>query len=262
MKPATERTFWRGPLQGIEAALADPNRTTQLSISGHLLGTWQLGRGAALVLGGDPDNGWDAIRLGTALQRAALLLRLRRPPGRGGPRTPQPLPVLQAANCCALGLALGDPRGGPLWEAFASLPDGAFADGDAWPRFVRELLQLRAGRRPQVGQRLGPYEVLLQLWTASPALLAQRLAEVLDHHLTRTRGAPGRTAEFEEPGLWLLPVEALAVRAVRAELGLPFAKVEHPMWFTNLVGTQPTGDWPADEVSTRLQAEADRRPTR
>ena len=260
-RPHTARFYRDGQLQQIEAALRDPRRTTQLSIGAWMLGTWYLGSGQARVLRSDLA-GWDDVRIGQALQRTGLLLRAQRTARRTRHGDVPDLPVLQGANCIATGLALDDPGGEPLCEIFRGLPDGAFnsasdggADRDAWPLFVRELLELRAGRRPAVTPRLGPYGEILTGWLDDPALLARRLARLLDHHLERTRGSPGSPAEFEEPGVLMFPVSVLAVRSVRATLGLPMPKVEHPLMFTNLLHSAPRGPWPADPLVARLERE-------
>lgn len=262
LQPSTERNFCRGPQQMIESALADPRRTTQLSISGYLLGTWHLGCGELAVLQGDP-TGWDRIRLGVALQRTSLWLRCVE--GDAKRRSDGPdLPLLQTANCAALVLALDDPSpiGERLLEACAGLPDDRFAETDAWPSFVRELLALRQQRRPVLSPRLGPYGEVLLAFHANDLVLANKLQELCDLHLQRTRGTPTAPAEFDEPGVMLMPVAVLAVRAVRKSLDLRTPKVEHAMMFTNLVQTSPSGPWPEDPWLSRLVERAERRPRR
>lgn len=250
-RPGNERWFRRGQEQLIGSALNDPRRTMQLAIGAILLGTWHLGSGQARVLAG-AAGGWDDVRLGVALQRTGLLLRGRAKLQRT-PRGDVPgLPVLQTANCAALCLSLDDPDAGPLLAAFAALPDACFGARAEWPRFVRELLRVRDGRRPTNLAHLGPYADVLRHWQGDLALLARRLCTVLDLHLDRTQGAPGRPADFEEPGVLLFPVEVLAVRAVRAALGLSTPKVEHPLMYTNLATMQPHGPWPRDELLARL----------
>jgi hypothetical protein len=253
-RPATARFYRDGQLLQIEAALRDPRRTTQLSIGAWMLGTWYLGSGQARVLRSDLA-GWDDVRIGAALQRTGLLLRAQRAVRRTRHGDVPDLPVLQGANCIAVGLALDDPGGAPLFEIFRGLPDGGFADGDAWPLFVRELLELRAGRRPTVTPRLDLYGEILTGWLDDPALLARRLARLLDRHLERTRGSPGSPADFEEPGVLMFPVSVLAVRSVRTAFGLPMPKVEHPLMFTNLLNSAPRGPWPPDPMVTRLERE-------
>jgi hypothetical protein len=253
--PAHERNYRRGPLQTIDGALAPaggraPVAAIQLSIAAWLLGTWQLAAGEARVLDGD-GHGWDDACLGAGLLRTALWLRCERPAARRDTRAPD-LPVLQTANWACAALALGDPHAEELLATFAALPDASFRAGDAFPLFVRELLRLRAGERATVTPRLDVYADVLQAWTGDEGHFARRLANVLDHHLERTHGAPGQRTEFDEPGFWLYPAEVLAVRAVRADLGLPWPKVEHPLMFTNLATTAPVGVWPADELQRRL----------
>lgn len=260
LQPSTERNFCRGPQQMLESALQDPRRTTQASISGYLLGTWHLGCGELAVLQGDMV-GWDRIRLGVALQRTSLWLRaVEFAERRGGPD----LPALQTANCAALVLAFDDPdpMGERLLSAFADMPDDRFAETAVWPLFVRELLTLRQRGRPVAGPRLGPYSEALQAFGGNEQLLARKLQELCDLHLSCTRGTPGAAADFDEPGVMLLPLAVLAVRAVRRSLDLPTPKVEHPMMFTNLVQTAPAGAWPEDPWLARLLERANRRPRR
>jgi hypothetical protein len=252
LQASNERNYFRGPQQMIASALDDPRRTTQLSISGYLLGGWHLGCGQLAVLQGDM-TGWDRVRLGCAFQRTSLWLRCgRRTQSRRGEAAD--LPVLQTANCAVLAMALNDPECEELLAAFASLPDDRFGEDDAYPLFVRELLALRDHRRPVITPRLGIYGDVLQLWTSDDHTLSRRLLALCEHHLTRTRSAPGKPAEFDEPGMMLFPAEILAVRATRKSLDLPMPKVEHALMFTNLVTTQPVGDWPEDPLLSRMRA--------
>jgi hypothetical protein len=253
-KPATARYYRDGQIQQIEAALADPRRTTQLSIGAWMLGTWHLGCGQARVLRSDL-TGWDDIRLGVMYQRTSLLIRARRVVKATRQGDVPDLPVLQAANCTAMGLSVGDPDGELLYEAFRTLPDACFGDNDSWPLFVRELLNIRAGERPVVTPRLGIYSEVLLGWNDDPALFARRLQAILDHHLQSTRGQPGEPAIFEEPGMLLYPAEVLAVRRIRTDLEMNMPKVEHALMFSNLVQSAARGPWPVDPLLTRLQHE-------
>ncbi|MEQ1632783.1 MAG: hypothetical protein ABL997_10450 [Planctomycetota bacterium] len=257
LQPSTERNFYRGPVRMVEDALDDPRRVTQLSISGYLLGTWYLGCGELAVLEGDP-TGWDRIRLGVAFQRTALWLRCtKRTNTRRGEGAD--LPVLQTANCAALVLAFHDPEGEELLEAFADLPDDRFGENDAWPYFVRELLGLRHQRRPVIARHLGPYGEVLQAFTGDDLLLGRRLEALCDHHLDHTRGTPSQPAEFDEPGIMLVPAAVLAVRAVRTSLDLRTPKVEHSMMFTNLVQTTAEGAFLDDPLLQRMRAAVPRK---
>lgn len=254
-RPANERTLQGEQLPQIEAGLRDPRRLTQLYIAAWLLGTWHLGRGAARVMQGEGE-GFDEMRLGAGLQRSSLLLRSRQD-SRRGQGAPSFAP-LHAANAIAFGLALGDPEGDELYALYRALPDGFFADA-AYPLFVRELLKLRAGERPILTPRLGPWCDALMHWQSAPELLARRLHDVLDVHLDKT--APQRPApnEFEDPPSFLYPVEVLAFLAVRATLGLHSPKVEHPLMFTNLATMAMPPRWPADELLHRIAVVLKRR---
>ncbi len=256
LQPSNERNYLRGPQQMILAALDDPRRVTQLSVSGYLLGTWHLGCGQLDVLSGNA-TGWDRVRLGVAFQRTALWLRCsRRTQSRRGEGAD--LPALQTANCVVLALALNDPDCEELLAAFAALPDDRFGEADAYPLFVRELLALRDLKRPVFTPRLGIYGDVLQAWTSDDHTLSRRLHALCEYHLTRTRGAPGSPAEFDEPGMMLYPAEILAVAAVRKCLDLRTPKVEHPLMFTNLVATSASGSWPSDPLLQRMRTAVSR----
>jgi hypothetical protein len=213
-RAANERFYEQDQRQQFEQALADPARTTQLAIAGWMLGTWHQARGQARVLRGD-QAGWEEFRIGLTLQRGSLLLRQQRGTA---------VPLLQLANTSALLLAFDDP-GADAERMLAVLPElseSAVAAGGGWPVFVRELLLLRGGARPNVSPRLGEYVDVIAQWTGDRELLARNLAALLDRHLERTQGAPGQPAEFDQPPLWLCPLEVLAVRTVRRQLELPF----------------------------------------
>ena len=260
LQPSTERNFHRGPVRMVEDALADPRRSTQLSIAGYLLGTWHLGCGELTVLEGD-QSGWERIRLGAAFQRTSLWLRCqKRTNTRRGEAAD--LPVLQTANCAALVLALDDPDGEELLEAYAELPQDRFGENDAWPLFLHELLGLRQHRRSVITPRLGLDGDVLQAWTGDSDMLARRLQSLCDLHLECTRSAPGQPAEFDEPGIMLIPAAVLAVRAVRRSLDLRTPKIEHPMMFTNLVQSTAVGAWPQDPLLQRMRAAVPRRSGR
>jgi hypothetical protein len=253
-KPANVKQLHEGQIEQIEAALPDPRRTTQLHVASWMLGTFKCGRGQAGVLRGEAQA-FDELRTGIGLMRCALLLRERqRAHDHRGRGLPNFLP-LHGAHGIALCLAFDDPRAEQLYAAFRALPDAFFGEGD-WPLFVRELLALRAGERPAVTQQLGPWHEVLMHWQGDPALLARRLADLLDLHLDATSGPEGT---FEAPPVRLLPVEVLAVAKVRAGLGLVMPRVDHPLMFTNLVTMQPRGPWPEDPLLARIERALRRR---
>ncbi len=233
-------------------SLGDPQRRTHVQVAAWMLGTWHLGHGMAQVLQGEV-RGFDAARTGQALRRCSLLLRERhRPPQRRGAPSSLPFSVLHGAWTSLLAMALEDPGAEDLHELLRSQPDATFGEDDHLALFTRELLNLRAGQRALITPRLGPYEPVLLAWTGEGRVLAQRLADVLDLHLDQARGA-GRP--FEDPACQLYPVEVIAVQKVRAWLGLPCPKVDHPLMFTNLATMQPTGGWPANDLVARLERE-------
>lgn len=248
LDPANARYFCTGQLQQIETALADPRRTTQLSIATWLLGTWRLCGGQHRVLEGD-SGGWDEARIGSGLLRASLQIRAQRRMRRTRSGDVPDLLPLHAAHGAALALALQDPDAEELLEAIRALPDAFFGPDDAYPWFVRALLSLRAGGRPQVSPRLGPYADVLRHWHGDASLFARKLAGMLDHHLEQTVAH----GTFAEPPVRLFPAELFAVRAVRRDLDLPMPKVEHALLYTNLATMQPDGPWPRDPLLARLQ---------
>lgn len=243
---SNERYFRDGQLQQIEAALEDPRRDTQLSIAAWMLGTWRLATGQVRVLQGDA-GGFDEVRLGAALQRTSLEIRAGRKRQTRQGEVPD-LPPMHAAHASALALALDDPEAEHLLEAVRTLPDAFFGEAP-YPLFVRELLIARAGGRPVASPRLGPYAEVFLHWTGDEALLARRLADLLDHHLAQTSGR----GDFAEPGVRLYPAEIFALRSVRRALELPMPRVEHALLFTNLGTMAPRGPWPEDELLRRLR---------
>ena len=265
-RPSNERHYCTGQLQQIDAALKDPRRGTQLAIGAYLLGVWYLATGQDRVLRGKTDA-WDEVRLGASLQRVGLLLRAfsnRASQGGHQPRSRgredfADLPLLQGANCVAICLSLDEPGAEPLYECFRSLPDTRFGAADCWPLFVREIVSIRAGRRPTLTGRLGPYADIIRHWHGDLDLMARKMPELLDLHLDRTQGKPGEPAEFEEPSVRLFPLEPRMLQAVRQTLNLPTPKFDHSLCFTNLGITSPRGPWPTDVVLTQLQAKLPRR---
>ncbi len=240
----------------LQEGLGDPRRRAQVHVAAWMLGTWHLGHGLVRVLGGDGE-GFDEARIGQALRRCSLLLRERREaaPRRGA--SALPYSHLHGTWTALLGLALGDPRAEELYDQLRHEPENAFADGEHLPLFTRELLTLRAGERPTVTTRLGPYHEVLMHWHGDGRLFAQHLASLLDVHLQQL----GSGEAFDDPPCRVYPVEVLAVRRVREELGLHVAKVDHPLMFTNLGTMAPSRTWPRDELVTRLERELQRRGT-
>lgn len=234
----------------LTSCLGDPQRRPQVHVAAWMLGTWHLGHGFVQVMAGN-GRGFDEARFGQGLRRCSLLLRarhqqpLRRPSG-----SKLPFSQLQGTLTALLGLSLHDPGAEDLYELMRRQPDSAFGENEHLALFLRELLTMRAGERPTITPRLGPYQEVLGFWNDDQRLFAQRQAAVLDVHLEQVQGAG---ATFNDPACQLYPLEVLAVRAVRELLGLGNPKVEHPLMFTNLALMQPDAPWPASDLVARLE---------
>lgn len=236
----------------LRASLGDPRRRTQLQVAAWMLGTWHLGHGFVQVMDGN-GVGFDEARQGQALRRCSLLLRDRhQQPLRRTSAASLPFSQLHGTLTALLGLCLHDPGAEELYDLLRRQPDNSFGEESCLPLFVRELLIMRAGERPNITPRLGPYQEVLMHWASDQRVFALRLADMLDLHLEQTSGAG---ATFNDPACQLYPVEMIAVRHVRDWLGLTTPKVDHPLMFTNLVTMVPDAPWPTHELVQRLERE-------
>lgn len=257
VRPANEKFLQQDQEAALRAALDDPARATQRNVAAWMLGTWHSGHGIWRVLEGEAE-GFDEARLGQALRRSSLLLRERHqgPMQRRSGAKRLPFSRLHGAWTALLGIALSDPGAEPLYELLRQEPESTFPEDEALPLFVHELLTLRAGERPTVTPRLGPYHDVLMHWQAGGRMFAQALVDLLNVHLESISG-PG--AAFDDPACRLYPVEILAIRSVREWLGLPTPKVDHPLMYTNLGQMTTTRAWPQHELVARLERELQRR---
>lgn len=237
----------------LRRVLDDPSRRTQAHVAAWMLGTWHCGNGMLRVLEGDPE-GFDQAREGQGLRRAALLARAAAPNAIGGARRGTkarlPFSLLHGAWTALLGLSLHDPGAGPLYDFLLGLPDIVFTEHDELPFFVRELLSLRAGKRPNMTSRLGPYEEVLLHWHADDRVLGRTLEDLLDLHLKQARGTG---AVFDDPACRLYPLEVHAVLRVREWLELSTPRVDHPLMHQNLGRMQPRTPWPQSELVARVE---------
>lgn len=249
-KPANAQFLGKDQEALLSASIGDPLRRPQVHVAAWMLGTWHLGHGFAQALSGN-GRGFDEARTGQALRRCALLLRQsHQQPLRRTSASRLPFSQMHGTLTALLGLSLHDPGCEGLYELLRRQPDSAFGEEDHLAMFTRELLTLRAGERPNITPRLGPYQHVLMHWDGDQRLLAEALADVLDLHLEQTHGA-GST--FYDPPCRLYPLEVFAVQHVRQWLELGNPKVEQAMMFTNLATMKPTGPWPSNDLVQRLE---------
>lgn len=234
----------------LQRVLRDPARRTQANVAAWMLGSWHLGNGMLRVLNNDND-GFDEARQGQTLRRSSLLARMKHQTGpRRGKHARLPFSLLHGAWTSLLGLALHDPGAEPLYEFMMSLPDIAFSEKDSVAFFTRELLVLRAGRRPNMSSRLGPFEEVMLHWKGDERLLGRAMSDLLDWHLKEARGA-GKN--YEDPACRLYPVEIIAIQNVREWTELTMPRVDHPLMHSNLATTKPSLSWPSHEFATALE---------
>ena len=256
-RPANRKFLQQDQEAQLRQSLGDRTRTTQLQVAAWMLGTWHAGHGMVRVLEGD-GLGFDEARVGQGLRRCGLLLRARGQQAvqtkRGGG---QRLPFSRAHGTwtALLGLALDDPGAEPLYDLLRNESEATFGEDEHLALFVRELLTVRAGERPTVTPRLGPYQDVFAHWQGDSRLLAQRLIDLCDLHLDGVvAGGP-----FDDHACRIYPVEILAFRNVRTWLGLSTPKVDHPLLHTNMVTMLPSKAWPQHELVQKLEQELRRR---
>lgn len=233
----------------LRRVLRDPTRRGQANVAAWMLGTWHLGHGMLRVLDGESE-GFDEARQGQSLRRTSLLARKNVQTGpRRGAKARLPFSLLHGAWTSLLGLALHDPDAEPLYEYMMSLPDITFSEKDSVAFFTRELLAIRAGRRPNMSSRLGPFEEVMLHWKGDERVLGRALADLLDWHLKEARSA-GKN--WDDPGCRIYPVEVLAIQNVRHWIDLPMPRVDHPLMHGNLAQMKPSNQWPRHELANAL----------
>jgi hypothetical protein len=89
--------------------------------------------------------------------------------------------------------------------------------------FVVALSARTFGTRKDKDRPIGIYQELLDAWEQPPAF-ARAVHAACERHLT-----PADPSEFHEGWLTLIPIEILALRAIREKQGLPFPDVDHPL---------------------------------
>jgi len=246
-KAANEQFLHRDQEALLVRSLGDPARAAQVHVASWMLGTWHLGHGFAQALGGN-GRGFDEARLGQTLRRCgAPAGGVAAAAASSGARLA--FSPMHGTLTALLGLSLHDPGAEPLYELMRGLPDSSFGEGDQLPLFLRELLKLRAGERPNITPRLGPYQQVLMQWQTDQRLLGLALADLLDLRM----GLRPAGAAFDDPACLIYPFEVFAVQNVREWLELPNPKVEHAMMFTNLATMKPTGPWPTNDLVQRLE---------
>ena len=234
----------------LRRVIKEPRRRTQAHVAAWMLGTWHLGNGMLRVLDRDHE-GFDEARRGQSLRRASLLARARHQTGpRRGSKVRLPFSLLHGAWTSLLGLSLHDPGAEPLYEFMLQLPDIAFSENDSVAFFVRELLALRAGRRPNISSRLGPFEEVMLRWNGDQRLLSRAMEDLLYWHMQEARGA-GKS--YDDPACRLYPVEVIAMQNVREWLELPPVRVDHPLMHGTLSQMTPQTAWPHHELANILE---------
>ncbi|MCE5266358.1 MAG: hypothetical protein LLG00_00535 [Planctomycetaceae bacterium] len=139
-------------------------------------------------------------------------------------------------------------------QTMASVP-GAVVE-EYWKRRVFEpfVLLLHAKREPidlpedLVQRDLGPYAGVLECWDW-PERVPAAIAEVCDYHCEKMferRNDWG--PEFIDAPFDLVPVEVLAIFAVRRCLGLPPVTVNHPLLETPLANVVPDPTFDIDDT--------------
>jgi hypothetical protein len=254
-RPDNEQFMYRSRVQQVEAGLADRSKAALVFMSMGLVAAWHAANGEVRVLDGDV-GGWDQLRLGVGYQRLSLLGRYRSfetltAPGKRFHVTP-----FMLANAVVMGLATGDPGGEPLQQIFTGRMPADFLAASflTYPRFVRQLLAIRAGGKPAPDEAGGVHAPILASWS-DPARLAKPLAAALDWHTERIEEkSRGDNAEFGWPEVMAFPAEILACLRIRETLGLANPEVDHP-FLANALGVRPPArPWPDDPLSRRCEA--------
>ncbi len=231
----TKRT---GPIREIRAFLAQKTHDDiyRLVFPLQWLGMWEGAYGAALVLGGK-DEGWVSLNKGLLFQVWHMRIALRLydlnpiPPE----RKTFPVSQAQAANAIAHAIAVGL-EGEVGWLAArmrAGMKDGSFGRGlPATPLapYVLTLLDL-LNMEPIEETALGPYQGIIESWTADPVTFMEALSKACDYHVSRFRAADGASEEpeFAEYPYVVFPAEISATLRVRMALDMSAAAPDHPL---------------------------------
>ena len=138
---------------------------------------------------------------------------------------------------------------------------GIFSSGNATPfgMFMVKLFALWKGREGELRGKnfgdLGPFQTVFTAWKRTEAL-SRALEEVCDFHCDHARyRADGNMIFLWEP-YRVLPVEILAVRRIRADLGLPTPEVQHPLMQTPLAEVPETIPPVKDALLEKIIAKA------
>ncbi|MCX7805607.1 MAG: hypothetical protein N3A38_10515 [Planctomycetota bacterium] len=249
--PEVVETKRTRPIQEIRAFLAQKTHDDiyRLVFPLQWLGMWEGAYGAALILGGK-DEGWVSLNKGLLFQVWHMRIALRLydlnpiPPE----RKVFPVSQAQAANAIAHAIAAGF-EGEIGWLAArmkSGLKDGSFGRGlPATPLapYVLTLLDLLR-MEPIEETALGPYQGIIESWTADPVTFMEALGAACDYHVSRFRAAEGATEEpeFADYPYVVFPAEISATLRVRAALDMSAAAPDHPLLsprFTDLPAGMP-----------------------
>ncbi len=225
-----------------DADLSTPLKVADAYSSLELLGLYEGVQGCLLVTRGDPA-GWPHLR--ASALASAWFLALRAGLWYRGVRSGFSGFTVQQAAGLALALAIAVREdeaahwlGGVLVEGMKG--PAPFADWRMNPfePFITKLYARWRGEHLDVARPgvhpLGVYQAVFDRWDGDAALQA-----VCDYHLERAvdhgRGAP----EFIHAPICLFPAEVIALRRVRADLGLTTPSIKHPLLDGNPLAEVP-----------------------
>ena len=238
--PSNEDFLWKRSSRDIEQAIANPNDKSRYVISLRLesKAAWLGGRGLLSVLKNDP-SGWSCIqgafRLWLWRARAAVYFDRQD----AGVRTDKTRIALCLCHAITTGTLDATTWCGDALVAQLnpSIPKQVWSLNWFAPFAVRLYAKWK-GIQPEGLSSLptiGIYERIFDAWQDETAL-AQALMFACDYHCSRSPQAPEEDfQEFVYHPWTSFPVDILAIRQVRADLGLATPEISHPLLDSPLV---------------------------